>query len=425
MYGNKSQFHDSPGVNKNSLAANMLVVIIMTLLLCDSTEAFSTEASRVRLSRSSSSSSSSSSLHSFASRERYGGTDFYDIPRRPRPSMPRPAEPLAPPLERKQPMNTPFRSDAWRTAEGTMMDRRTPYNNGYLQTQPRPPHQQAPLPQPPLDSIQVQGGSRVRYDTSTAVRPYELMYNDPSLAAAHIVHLESDGRPVEAAIQVFHGPDHTPAKMRLYSDNGWTRPWRAGFVANKAHAAALNFNNRNPIVLDIQNKGGLEFPMYAAVATTPSETLLADNYHYGAPIAAIGGGTEIQGGGALKTFGLPVDARTIQVEIMSSHGSQSPVDAVVELWQGPNNVKQWAHVYADDGSSFTWQARFDLPRASDLQGGQGRAGSTTIAIRNKGPLTFPIQAVVREVPDEYDAAFGGGSGAAASYYDQPYYGRAW
>ena len=41
------------------------------------------------------------------------------------------------------------------------------------------------------------------------------------------VKLESEGRPVDSDIELWHGPGNTPCKMRVYVENGNARPFNA------------------------------------------------------------------------------------------------------------------------------------------------------------------------------------------------------
>jgi hypothetical protein len=63
-----------------------------------------------------------------------------------------------------------------------------------------------------------------------------------------------------------------------------------------------------------------------------------------------------------------------------------PVNAKVELWGTSSHVKQLAEVYNDNGQTRPFAAIIDVP-----------GGENTIAVRNTGPLEYPIKVVVEPV----------------------------
>ena len=74
-------------------------------------------------------------------------------------------------------------------------------------------------------AITVQGGS---------LRTWS--YRSPAVEQVQVV-LSTEGRPLDADIELWHGPDHTPVKMRVYVENGgaggeWAAPI-AGLLVEK------------------------------------------------------------------------------------------------------------------------------------------------------------------------------------------------
>ena len=51
-------------------------------------------------------------------------------------------------------------------------------------------------------------------------------YRSPSVEQVQVV-LSTEGRPLDADIELWHGPDNTPCKMRVYVENGLLRPFSA------------------------------------------------------------------------------------------------------------------------------------------------------------------------------------------------------
>ncbi|KAH8066545.1 hypothetical protein JL722_992 [Aureococcus anophagefferens] len=73
---------------------------------------------------------------------------------------------------------------------------------------------ESPKNAPGADStILVQGGS---------LRTWS--YKSPLVNQVQVV-LSTEGRPLDADLELWHGPDNTPCKMRVYVENGQLRPF--------------------------------------------------------------------------------------------------------------------------------------------------------------------------------------------------------
>ena len=156
-----------------------------------------------------------------------------------------------------------------------------------------------------MDSmILVQGGS---------LRTWS--YRSPAVEQVQVV-LGTEGRPLDADIELWHGPDNTPVKMRVYCENGQLRPF-----------SAVIETPRGPNTVAIRNIGQIEFPIAANV--------VADDVDLPSPDAH-SMSTTVQGG-ALRTY--PFDPTVDSVEVLIKTDGR-PLNARIELLQGPNNNKQ-------------------------------------------------------------------------------------
>jgi hypothetical protein len=213
-------------------------------------------------------------------------------------------------------------------------------------------------------AILVQGGS---------LRTWS--YRSPSVEQVQVV-LSTEGRPLDADIELWHGPDNTPCKMRVYVENGKIRPF-----------SAVVETPRGPNTIAIRNIGQLEFPIAADV--------LADGVDAPSPDCLASSAT-IQGG-ALRTFPFDPSVDTVQV-LLKTDGR--PLNARIELLQGPNNNKQVVELYTEDGMDRPFFCILETPGSGNV-----------VRVVNTAPIEFPLTASV--VPDsindemDYGAVLGG------------------
>merc|ERR1740115_94702 len=183
-------------------------------------------------------------------------------------------------------------------------------------------------------------------------------YRAPNVEQVQVV-LSSEGRPLDADVELWHGPDNTPFKMRVYSENGGMRPF-----------SAVVETPRGPNTVSIRNIGQMEFPISADVVhdqiDRPSPEALSES-------------TIVQGG-ALRTF--PFDPSVDSVEVLLTTDGR-PLNARIELLQGPNNNKQVVELYAEDGRDRQFFAILETPGSGNV-----------IRIVNTAPVEFPMRASV-------------------------------
>ena len=183
-------------------------------------------------------------------------------------------------------------------------------------------------------------------------------YKTPAVEQVQ-VHLTTEGRPLDADIELWHGPDNTPCKMRVYVENGEVRPFRAVIETP-----------RGPNTIAIRNIGHIEFPIQATVLATdilsPSLSCREDS--------------KVIQGGALRTYAFDPTVDSVQL-LLKTDGR--PLNARIELLQGPNNNKQVVELYTEDGCDRPFFGLLETPGAGNV-----------VRIVNTAPVEFPMHASV-------------------------------
>ena len=214
---------------------------------------------------------------------------------------------------------------------------------------------------PQTDStILVQGGS---------LRTWS--YKSPLVDQVQVV-LSTEGRPLDADLELWHGPDNTPCKMRVYVENGQLRPF-----------SCVIATPRGPNTVSIRNIGQMEFPIAADVYANDVENPSVD---------CVNSATTIQGG-ALRTY--PFDPLVNSVEVLLRTDGR-PLNARIELLQGPNNNKQVIELYTEDGMDRPFFAILETPGSGNV-----------VRIVNTAPVEFPMTAGV--VPHSIDDQMASGA----------------
>ena len=214
---------------------------------------------------------------------------------------------------------------------------------------------------PGVDSaILVQGGS---------LRTWS--YRSPAVEQVQVL-LSTEGRPLDADIELWHGPDNTPVKMRVYIENGQLRPF-----------SAVIETPRGPNTVAIRNIGQIEFPIAASV--------VADDVDFPSPDCEASSQT-VQGG-ALRTY--PFDPSVDSVQVLLKTDGR-PLNARIELLQGPNNNKQVIELYTEDGCDRPFFCYLVTPGSGNV-----------VRIVNTAPVEFPMTASVVPHTINADMPYGG------------------
>jgi len=198
-------------------------------------------------------------------------------------------------------------------------------------------------PPSPDSAILVQGGS---------LRTWT--YRSPSVEQVQVV-LSTEGRPLDADIELWHGPDNTPVKMRAYVENGKIRPF-----------SVVIETPRGPNTVAIRNIGQIEFPIAASV--------VCENIDMPTP-ECLEESMTIQGG-ALRTY--PFDPTVDSVQVLLTTDGR-PLNARIELLQGPNNNKQVIELYTEDGMDRPFFCFLATPGSGNV-----------VRVVNTAPVEFPL-----------------------------------
>ena len=191
-------------------------------------------------------------------------------------------------------------------------------------------------------------------------------YANPAVNRVYVL-LKTDGRPLDADVELWQGPDNTPQKMKVYVEDGAKRTFSA-FIDTP----------RSPNTICIKNTGHLEFPLYACVGP--------DREAGDACIKATSSvKPEVIQGGALRTY--PFEPNVDSVAILIKTDGR-PLNARIELLQGPNNNKQVLELYTEDGLDRPFMAVIQTPGSGNV-----------VRVVNTAPVEFPMHAAV--VAHEY------------------------
>ena len=187
-------------------------------------------------------------------------------------------------------------------------------------------------------------------------------FHSPYVERVQVI-LETEGRPLDAEIDLWQGPDNTPQKMKVYLEDGNMRPFNAIIETPRTEANTIG----------VKNTAQLEFPFDAYVSAVNGylpNTLDFASTEYPRTIQ----------GGALRTFSFEPVVESVQV-MLKTDGR--PLNAKIELLQGPNNGKQVIEVYSEDGYNRPFYAIIETPGVGNV-----------VRVVNTATVEFPMTAWV-------------------------------
>jgi len=172
--------------------------------------------------------------------------------------------------------------------------------------------------------------------------------------------LKSEGRPIEANIELWHTPSYVPTKFRIYTEDGLLRP-----------VDAIIETPKHPKTVAVYNTGSVDFPFNANVANTGLDKAYA----------SLSGATpELVQGGKITSYTFGSEVNSVQILLKTNERNMK---AKIELTQGPNQVKQLIELYASVGYKNPFYVVIQTPGTNNA-----------IRIINQNTVEFPFDAYV-------------------------------
>jgi hypothetical protein len=189
------------------------------------------------------------------------------------------------------------------------------------------------------------------------------------------VFLKTEGRPLNANLEVWQGPDNTPMQVAVYVEDGAMRPF----------SAVIGTPRDYPTSISVRNTATMEFPMQALLEPDrePIEAYTRQALTPRIPSKTVQGG-------AVYTIPFSPSVQSVAV-LLRTDGR--PLNTRIELLQGPNNNKQVMEVYSEDGLDRPFFTILETP-------GYGNV----VRIVNTAVMEFPLTADIQPylVDESYD-----------------------
>ena len=203
------------------------------------------------------------------------------------------------------------------------------------------------------------------------------------------VMINNEGVPLSANVEVWQGPNSTPMRLQIASDDGNTYPFSAVLETPNKHNS-----------IAVRNMSPMEFPIGACVVADVEDVKAGGNKQAGQgavvqALADLGEPYKVDGDNGMESFQFENTVESIQI-LLQTDGR--PLHARVELVQGTNDNKQVVDIFSENGLEQPFFAVIDTPAMFDMSAG------ATVRIVNTAPSTvFPLSAIVEPymVSDSY------------------------
>jgi hypothetical protein len=187
-------------------------------------------------------------------------------------------------------------------------------------------------------------------------------FSDPAVERVQVL-LKTEGRPLNANVELWHGPDNTPQKMAVYLEDGSLRPFNCVLETPRGQNA-----------IAVRNTGFMEFPLSACVLEEVGDDSSGSLAEIPTNVLKT-----VQGGAIFTTpFGSSVNSVRI---LLKTDGR--PLSARIELLQGPSNNKQVMEIYTEDGLDRPFYCVIETPGSGNV-----------VRIVNAATMEFPLVASV-------------------------------
>mmetsp|Transcript_12472 Transcript_12472/g.29241 ORF Transcript_12472/g.29241 Transcript_12472/m.29241 type:complete len:372 (+) Transcript_12472:90-1205(+) len=202
------------------------------------------------------------------------------------------------------------------------------------------------------------------------------------------VMLNNEGVPLSAQVEVWQGPESTPMKVQIASDDGYTYPFSAVLETPNTHNSVA-----------VKNMCPMEFPMGACVVADVEDARAGGGKQAGQgavvqALADLGEAFLIHGSNGVESFQFAETVESIQLHLQTDG---RPLHARVELIQGSDDSKQVIDIMSENGLEQPFFAVIDTPTLS-------MGAGATVRVVNTAPSTvFPMTAIVEPylVTDDY------------------------
>jgi hypothetical protein len=177
------------------------------------------------------------------------------------------------------------------------------------------------------------------------------------------VLLHGGGLPVNGNVELWHGPDGTPQKMSIYSDDDITCP-----------VTLLMETPRGMNSIAIRNNGYQGGHLSACVGAD------VDDVHTMARMSGMNDYTLIQDR-QYAQYPFDPNVSSVLVFLRTDH---RPLHARIEVYQGPYNHKQIIDVYTEDGTERPFLCVIETPEPGSV-----------VQVVNTAPAEYAIAATVQ------------------------------